>query len=252
MKLNSDKCHLLISGFKYQTHWAMAGTSKIWESSNEKLLGITIDRDLKFNQHISNICKKAGRKLTALGRLSKLISLEKRKSLFNAFITSQFAYCPLTWMFHDRSLNDKINHIHERALRIVYKDDQSTFSELLKKDNSVTIHHKNLQIIAIELYKFKKDLSPDIMNGIFLENKNGGPKLRSQIDFIVPRVNTVFKGDDSLRHLGPLIWNIIPNKIKQLSSLKKFKAEIKKWIPHNCPCRLCKNYIKGLGYINIC
>ena len=81
----------------------MVGTSKIWESQHEKLLGVTIDK--------SNICVKAGRKLTALGRLSRLILLNKHKVLFKAFIDSQFAYCPLTWMFHDRTLNNKINHI---------------------------------------------------------------------------------------------------------------------------------------------
>ena len=96
MKLNGDKCHLLISGFKYQSHWAMIGESKIWESSHEKLLGVTIDKDLKFNMHLSNICLKAGRKLTALGRLSRLIPLEKRKILFRAFVNSQFALLPFS------------------------------------------------------------------------------------------------------------------------------------------------------------
>ena len=58
MKLNDDKCHLLISGFKYQSHWAMVGTSKIWESQHEKLLGVTIDKELKFKLHISkHLCK---------------------------------------------------------------------------------------------------------------------------------------------------------------------------------------------------
>ena len=82
-------------------------------------------------------------------------------------IQSQFAYCPLAWMFHDRGLNNKINNLHERALRIVYKDDNLTFDELLRKDNSVTIDHRNIQSLAIELYKAKNDLSPEIMREIF-------------------------------------------------------------------------------------
>ena len=196
MKLNSDKCHLLISGFKYQSHWAMVGKDQIWESSYEKLLGVTLDKDLKFNLHISNICSKAGRKLTALGRISKLIPFDKRKVLFKAFIESQFAYCPLTWMFHDRRLHNKINRLHERALRIVYKDDLSTFEALLKIDNSVSIHHRNIQSMAIELYKSKEFLAVDIMNEIFIERKYKGPNLRSQTDFHIPNVHTVYKGED--------------------------------------------------------
>ena len=71
-----------------------------------------------------------------------------------AFIESQFGYCPLVWMFHSRSLNNKINRIHERALRITYNDKSSNFQELLDKDNSVTIHHRNIRTLAIEIYKF--------------------------------------------------------------------------------------------------
>ena len=61
-----------------------------------------------------------------------------------AFITSQFSYCPLIWMFHSRNLNNKINRIHERALRLVYQNNLS-FSELLDLDNSVTVHKKKFK-----------------------------------------------------------------------------------------------------------
>ena len=72
-----------------------------------------------------------------------------------SFIEAQFGYCQLIWMFHNRELNRKINHIHERAIRIVYRDNSSSFTELLKKDNSVCIHYRNIQSLAIELYKVK-------------------------------------------------------------------------------------------------
>ena len=68
------------------------------------------------------LCKKAGRKLSVLARLSNYMSFEKRKILLKTFVESQFGYCPLTWMFHGSRVNSKINHIHERALRIIYKN----------------------------------------------------------------------------------------------------------------------------------
>ena len=100
------------------------------------------------------------RKLTALIRLSRCQSFDKCRTLMKALIESQFAYVPLTWMFHDRRENHKMNSLHERALRIVYKDDISSFDELLTKDKSFRIHHRNIQSLAIELYKAKHEISP--------------------------------------------------------------------------------------------
>ena len=84
-----------------------------------------------------------------------------------SFITSQFSYCPLVWMFHSRKLNNKINAIHERALRIAYCDKHSTFQQLLEKDNSVPIHYRNWQVLATEIFKVNMDLPPNLINDIF-------------------------------------------------------------------------------------
>ena len=107
----------------------------------QKLLGVHIDRTLSFHEHFSNLCKKPGRKLSVLARLSSYMTLTQRRLLMKSFIAGQFGYCPLVWMFHGRVLNRKINHLHERSLRIVYKDSVSSFHELLQKDHSFTIHY---------------------------------------------------------------------------------------------------------------
>ena len=88
------------------------------------------------------------------------MSLDKRRIVMKAFIESQFNYCPLFWMFDSRTSNNKINCLHERALRIVYSDYKSSFCELLEKDESFSIHHKSIQSLAIEIYKFSHNLSP--------------------------------------------------------------------------------------------
>ena len=100
----------------------------------------------------------------------------------STFIESQFAYCSLIWIFCQRSSNIRINHLHERALRIVYKDNELTFEDLLKKDNSVSIHHKNIRLLDIELYKVKYNLSAHLMSEIF-NLRNIDYNLRSQTDF---------------------------------------------------------------------
>ena len=74
----------------------------------------------------------------------------------NVYFMSRFGYCPLVWMNHSRTLNNCINGLHKRALSLVCNDFSSSFSELLQKDKSVTIHHSNLQTLPYEIFKVKK------------------------------------------------------------------------------------------------
>ena len=170
MKVNTDKSHLLLSG---NTKLTSNIDNNITESEmKQKLLGITIDSNLSFEEHVNNICKKASQKLNALASISSYMDIQKQRASMESFITSQFSSCPLPWMFHSRMLNNKINAIHERALRIAYCDKHSKFQQLLEKDNSVSIHHRNLQALATEIFKVNMNLSPDLMNDIFLNRTN--------------------------------------------------------------------------------
>ena len=82
------------------------GTAQIENAQNEKLLGITIHSKLSFDKHIQQICSWVGAKLKALARIAPFMNITKKKILMNAFFNAQFNYCPLTWMFHNRKLNN--------------------------------------------------------------------------------------------------------------------------------------------------
>ena len=114
MKLNEDKCHFLLSGYKHEMMFAKIGQSRIWESEKQKLLGVTIKKHLKFEEHIVKQYKKAGQKLSALARVCIILNQERRRTLMKAITECQFGYCPLIWMFSRRNLNNRINHLHER------------------------------------------------------------------------------------------------------------------------------------------
>ena len=242
MKLNEDKCHFLISGNKSEHLFVNVGPYKIWESNAVKILGITVDANLKFNIHSETILNIAGKKLTILARMANILSFAKMRLLIKSFFESQFAYCPLVWMLYNRSLNNRINKLHERALRILYKDDISTFEQLLTKDESVTMHDRNMQRLAIEMYKAKNDILPCPI-AEFVTKRSMHYNIRQESDFERKLHNKVLCGSETLRIRGPKIWDLVPNDIKLAASLSVFKSRIKKWSISCCPCRLCKDYI---------
>ena len=176
------------------------------------------------------------------------MNIAQKRTIMKAFITSQFGYCPLVWMFHSRAISNRINKLHERSLRIVYKDRNSTFEDLLEKDNSVTIHQRNLQMLLLEMYKVKYGLAPEIISYIF-QSRNNLKNLRNNSTFSRQNVNSVHYGTNSLRFLGAQLWNKLPNEFKTIESLSVFKRKIKKWRIPDCPCRLCKTYVPQVGFI---
>ena len=165
----------------------------ITNDQSVELVGVKIDKNLNFTEHVTKLCKKGSQKLHALARISKHLSKDKLKIFMKSFVTSQFNYRPLTWMFHNRTLNNKINKLHERALRVVYKDINLSFQDLLDLDNYMTIHHRNIQKLAIEMYKIKNKLSPIPMMDIFRNHVNTYD-LRNKKCLEIGKVRTVAYG----------------------------------------------------------
>ena len=249
MLLNNDKCHLFLTGQNSSFYNVTLGKELLLPTESEKLLGIYIDKSLTFEEHLSNLCDKASQKLHALSRIAYFLDSNQKRTLMKAFITSQFNYCPLIWMIHSRKIEHRINRIHERALRIVYNDNEASFQELLDYDCSVTIHQKNLQCLAIEMYKVIKGIAPQIMNEVFEVRKPISYKLRNCSEFKRSNVKTVKYGEKSLSYLAPKVWDLIPAEIKNLDSLNQFKNSIRTWKTESCPCKLCAIYINQVGFL---
>ena len=199
MKANPDKYHLLINNAK-KSFQIKIGNETVSNSKYEKLLVVKVDHELNFNEHVSSLCKKASQKVNALSRIASYMTFDQRRLILNSFITSQFSYA-IVWMFHSRKLNERINHIQERALRIVYKDFNSPFQELLIKDNSSNIHHRNLQKLVTEIFKVKNGLSPELMNVFeFIEKPYS---LRTTSHFRSRKIRTTKYGIETPSYLGP-------------------------------------------------
>ena len=149
----------------------------------------------------------------------------------NAFVMSQFASSPLIGMFVDITLNS-INAMRFRALKTVYYDNVSSFDDLLKRNNYVRVHHRNIQFLAIEMFKVKLGIAPSFMNDIF---QRGLASKVSGVGALVPQSEFYnynnLQETETTRCLGPKIWNILPCSIKTSNKFKMFKENVKKWIP---------------------
>ena len=120
-----------------------------------KLLGVTIDFKLNFNEHISNICKKASRQLhvNVLKRISKLLTKLGKLTIYYSFIMSNFNYCPLVWHFCGEVNTKKVEKIQERALRCIYADFSASYDDLLSKSKLPSLKVRRMRSLAIEVYK---------------------------------------------------------------------------------------------------
>ena len=198
---NVEKSHLIVSTKKNLE--IQVSSCSIRNEDGVKLLGIHLNNDLSFDYHVNQLCKKARKKLHALARIAKYMAINKRRMLMKAFVSSQFSYCPLIWMFHSRKMEHRINSIHKRALTLVYQDSSDlTLQELLAKDKSVSVHQKNLQLLATEIFNSKTGMSTELMNDIFhfVERPYN---LRSDDTLERKRDHTVYHSSESLSFLAP-------------------------------------------------
>ena len=164
-----------------------------------------------------------------MARVTSCMSFSKKRSLMNTFFNSQFNYCPLIWMYHSRENNNQINRLHERCLRIIYNGKRSSFNALLEKDGSISIHERNIKILAKEMFKVSKNLAPHQMQEIFKLKDQPHYNLRYNSLFFRPLVKSVYKGTESLSFLRPKIWDILPDTYKDMSDLNSFKLASKKF-----------------------
>ena len=100
------------------------------------------------------------------------------------------------------------------------------------------------------MFKFSRGLSPEIVNELFQLREPIPYELRQRSQFQIPFFHSVFSRTESLKFLGPKIWALVPNEMKQLKSQGKFRNAIKQWKPTSCPCRLCKDIFIGLAFFN--
>ena len=168
MVLNPEKSQCMCIGQNIDDAETLNFNNFVIKNSKEvEILGITLDRNMNFHTHIKNICRKAGKELSALLRINPFLDQRKTVLLCKSMIKSQFNYCPLVWMFCLRQSNNLINKVHERDLTLTYEDETKDFQQILREQNEITIHQRNLQVLMTEVYKIVNSIAPPIMSSLF-------------------------------------------------------------------------------------
>lgn len=233
MQANPDKYQAIAFGNKNDAPqcFAIRGQN-IKCNDNVKLLGIEIDCKLSFDKHVSHLCKRASKQINAIMRLSKVLDLDVKMSIFLSFIKSIFSYCPLTWMFTKHSNIRKLERLQHRALRFVYSDFDASYTDLLQRNNTMSVTSYLKYMLSIEVYKCVNNLSPDYLCELF-ENKSIKYDMRDNNKIIQRKFKSISYGYNSFKYYGAKVWNELPTDVKCCTTLREFKRKCQTFLGHS-------------------
>ena len=236
--VNPDKFQVIFLGIKDSMN-LLIDNNNIPSTDTVKLLGVIIDKKLTFVPHITDICRRAINKAKALLRISKYLDLPKAESLCNSFIISCFNYCPLIWMFCNKSAYKMITSTYRRTLTAVQMDFSKSYDELLIQNKAEPVHLKNLRLLMIEVYKSVNRLNPEFMWELFVD-KGFSYSLRLGISLTL--LSSKIANTNDLVFRACLVWNKLPKALKHAPSLEEFKSAINGISSIYCNCKLCASY----------
>ena len=227
MEANSSKFQAMVMSrnVNCQISFIINGV-EIPSSDHIKLLGVDFDKKLNFDIHITNLCKKAGRRLNAMSRLSNSLCIDSMTKIFDAFIKSSFNYCTNIWHLCSKRSSRKIEKLQERALRLIYKDYNISYDALLDLSKRNTMYEYRVKNLLVTIRKITNgEMKP--VSKEFYKFKNNNYSLRNTNCFDRPNVNTVNYGINSLRYQGIIVWDKLPNALKDDTDVKEFRKKVK-------------------------
>jgi len=239
MKANPDKFQAMVLCRRDVNICFTVGDITIVPTNCVKLLGVIIDNKLSFHEHVKHLCKKAGRQVSALTRLTNVLSEESKKIVFNSFIVSNFNYCPLVYHICGKVSSLDMERIQLRGLRLVHNDFTSDHATLRQKANVSTLFISRLRSLCMYVYKVVHNIVP---NGscVSFNLKETPYTFRNNMILNQEAFSTVTYGYNALSYLGAKAWNMLPNDFKCMP-LNEFKQCILKWDGLSCcgKCHLC-------------
>lgn len=238
LQANPEKFQAIIFSKDKQEKVLKIANKNVQTSNVVKLLGVYIDNEFNFSYHISELCKKSGRKINALARLANILDVQSKRCIYESFIISQLSYCSVVWHFCNVGDIRKLEKLQYRALKHIYGDFKATYAVLLQKSNLQLLYVQRLRYVLIELFKIIHKTGP-----IYLQDlctiKYSHYNLRNDILLNQSKCNTIRYGINSFRYQGAHAWNLLPNELRTAANLMEFKKIINEWNGPKCNCNVC-------------
>ena len=155
--------------------------------------------------------QKTGEKLSVLVRINYYLTPDQKLLLLKSAVKSQFSYCPLIWMFTSRYLNNALNSMHERVLGLIYNDYEPLFDRILEDNKQESIYQKNIELLAIEIYKLQAGLRPPIMSDLLVTRENNYNLMNFEALESSHKRTLKFE-TETISYRGPQIWNLIAKR----------------------------------------
>ena len=203
----------------------------------DKILGIHVDNNLTWNDHINFLSKKLSSHLWLLSKIRIYLSIEHRVLFYNAYIKPHIDYCSLIWSNTSSTNISKITRLQRRACKLILGHEYNGLPEALEKLKMLSFDQSIFLSKAKIMYKIHNNLAPSYLNEMFLmrdanlDNTTSNLRSVANKNFVVPLAKcNLFKG--SLTYSGVIIWNSIPVSIKDSSSLQIFVNRCTEWLLH--------------------
>lgn len=238
MKANPEKFQsMCISRYNHDLKINVNGI--VVKSTNSvKLLGLHIDNKLSFSDHISVLCKRVGKQVNALCRMARHLNESSLINIYNSFILANFNYGSIVWHLCGVTNTKKIEKLQERALRIIYRDYESNYKDILKRNNMSPLHLQRTRKLLIMIFKIIYDQGKPFEQDFF-SLTGSYYNFRNQNTLVKPNCKTSRYGIQSFLFQGVDIWNKLPNEMRLLSDINSFKGAILNWNGPPCSCGSC-------------
>jgi hypothetical protein len=212
--------------------------STVASSECVKLLGVFIDNRLSFSNHVSQLCKKVGKQINAMCRLSRHLSEKSLMKVYNALILANLNYATTVWHLCGVNNTKKLDKLQERALRIIFKDYEMSYPELLTECDMSTLYVQRLRKIVIMVHKIIHDNAKPFPNDFF-KFKPVLYDFRSQNMLDKVSCNTSKYGINSFLFQGATLWNSLSNEARFCENVLDLKSYLVKWNGPECSCGSC-------------